>query len=103
MHGYVAVTHHRWFRVAVTDACGRACAITGEHSLPALEAAHIRPYASEGPHDMANGLLLRADYENGRSYYPFDGRELRVPASPLERPNADSPEVRELVEGDHTT
>jgi putative restriction endonuclease len=49
------------FRIAVTDAYGRACAVTGEHSLPALEAAHIRPYAAEGLHDVANGLLLRSD------------------------------------------
>ena len=49
------------FRVAVTDAYSRACAVTGEHSLPVLEAAHIRPYALTGPHDINNGLLLRAD------------------------------------------
>lgn len=36
------------FRIAVTDAYGRACAITNEHSLPALEAGHIKPYAAEG-------------------------------------------------------
>ena len=88
------------FRVAVTDAYGRACAVTGEHSLPVLEAAHIKPYAQSGPHDVGNGLLLRADlhrlfdqgyltvtpelclevsprlridYENGRTYYPMAG------------------------------
>lgn len=33
------------FRIAVTDAYARSCAVTGEHSLPALEAAHIRPTA----------------------------------------------------------
>lgn len=31
------------FRVAVTDAYGRACSVTGEHSLPVLEASHIKP------------------------------------------------------------
>jgi len=31
------------------------------NSLPALEAAHIRPFAKEGPHEVRNGLLLRAD------------------------------------------
>ena len=30
------------FRIAVTSAYG-ACAVSGEHSLPALEAAHVRP------------------------------------------------------------
>lgn len=101
------------FRVAVTDAYSRACAVTGEHSLPALEAAHIRPYKQFGPHDIANGLLLRADlhrlfdkgyvtvtserrvevsprlridYENGRSYYPYHGRALELPSDPALRP-----------------
>ena len=49
------------FRIAVLDAYGRACSVTNEHSLPALEAAHIRSYASDGPHEVRNGLLLRAD------------------------------------------
>lgn len=49
------------FRLAVTDAYGRACAVTGEHSLPVLDSAHIQPFASGGPHEVANGLLLRAD------------------------------------------
>jgi putative restriction endonuclease len=93
------------FRVAVTGAYRRACAITGEHSLPALEAAHIVPYSKGGEHDVSNGLLLRsdfhrlfdkgyvtvtpsgqievsrrlkADYENGKSYYTFHGKELLV-------------------------
>jgi HKD family nuclease len=45
----------------VTGAYGGACAVSREHSLPVLEAAHIQPYGSEGAHDVANGLLLRAD------------------------------------------
>jgi putative restriction endonuclease len=104
------------FRISVTDAYGRACAVTNEHSLPALEAAHIRPYTNEGPHNVQNGLLLRADfhrlfdqgyvtvspdlrlqvsrrlredYENGRTYYPFDGHRLNVPADPRLRPDPD--------------
>jgi len=48
------------FRIAVTNAYG-ACAVSSEHSLPALEAAHVRPYADGGEHALANGLLLRAD------------------------------------------
>lgn len=101
------------FRVAVTDAYGRACAVTGEHSLPALEAAHIRPYTHEGPHEVSNGLLLRADlhrlfdqgyltvtpdlqlkvgrrlredYDNGKSYYPFDNQPLNPPQLSTELP-----------------
>jgi putative restriction endonuclease len=95
------------FRVAVTDAYGRACAATGEHSLPVLDAAHIKPVAENGPHDVGNGLLLRADlhrlfdkgyvtvtpeyrlkvssrlkqdYDNGKSYYPLHGERIRIPA-----------------------
>jgi putative restriction endonuclease len=102
------------FRIAVLDAYDRACAITGEHSLPALEASHIRSYAQAGPHEIRNGLLLRADlhrlfdtgyvtvtpdlhlevsprlrtdYRNGRSYYPFHGTTLRVPAADRDRPD----------------
>lgn len=101
------------FRIAVTEAYQRACAVTAEHSLPALEAAHIRSFAQEGPHEIRNGLLLRADlhrlfdqgyltvapdhrlevsrrlredYHNGRSYYPLHGQVLRLPASVEERP-----------------
>jgi putative restriction endonuclease len=102
------------FRVAVMDAYGRTCAVTGEHSLPALEAAHIRSYTSAGPHEVKNGLLLRADfhrlfdqgyvtvssdyrlqvsprlkldYQNGRSYYPFDDTPIRVPDDERLRPD----------------
>jgi len=37
------------------------CAVTKEHSIPALEAAHIKPYSLGGFHEINNGLLLRAD------------------------------------------
>ena len=101
------------FRVAVTDAYGRACSVTGEHSLPALEAAHIRSYSEEGPHEVSNGLLLRADlhrlfdkgyltvnqelrlevsdrlredFSNGRSYYPLRGSALSLPPRTSHRP-----------------
>lgn len=36
------------FRVALTSAYQGACAVTGEHSGPVLEAAHIRPYSDGG-------------------------------------------------------
>lgn len=104
------------FRIAVTDAYGRACAATGEHSLPALEAAHIKPFALDGPHEICNGLLLRADlhrlfdqgyvtvtpervievssrlrrdYQNGHSYYPLQGQRITVPPSAAEEPSPD--------------
>ena len=49
------------FRLAVLDAYGGGCAVTGEHSMPALEAVHIRPYAAGGTHEVPNGLPLRRD------------------------------------------
>ena len=101
------------FRLAVTDAYSRACAVTSEHSLPALEAAHIQPFGEGGVHEVSNGLLLRSDihrlfdrgyvgvtpdhrfavskrlkddFANGRSYYPLDGREIKLPERVEERP-----------------
>jgi len=101
------------FRIAVLDAYERGCAVTREHSLPALEASHIRPYAYDGPHDIRNGLLLRADlhrlfdtgyltvtttlrlevsgrlredYQNGRSYYPLQGNRVHVPTATVCQP-----------------
>jgi putative restriction endonuclease len=50
------------FRVVVTDAYQRRCAITGESTLPVLEAAHILPFAEHGPNEVGNGLLLRSDF-----------------------------------------
>jgi putative restriction endonuclease len=49
------------FRIMVTDAYQRRCAVTKERTLPALEAAHIKPYNDSGPHDVRNGVLLRSD------------------------------------------
>ncbi len=49
------------FKIVVTDAYRRSCAITQERVLPVLEAAHIKPYADSGPHDVRNGVLLRSD------------------------------------------
>lgn len=102
------------FRLAVKDAYGAACAVTGEHSLPALEAAHIVPFARERRHEIANGILLRGDvhrlfdtgyvsvdpegrfhvsprlkdeWRNGRSYYPLDGQPIRLPADRRHQPD----------------
>lgn len=105
------------FRVAVTDAYRRACAMTQEHSLPVLEAAHIVPYAQGGLHDVSNGLLVRSDlhrlldlgyitvtpdlrvevsnrlrseFENGRTYYPLHGALIEVPSALSLRPDRNS-------------
>jgi len=62
------------FKVLITDAYHRRCAITGEKTLPVLEAAHIRPYCLEGPHAINNGLLLRSDIHTlfDRGYITVD-------------------------------
>jgi len=105
------------FRVLVTEAYDRRCAVTGERTLPVLEAAHIKPFAKSGPHRVKNGLLLRSDlhilfdrgyvtvtpqrrievsrrireeFENGRDYYVFHGKELRIlPSRPEEQPGGE--------------
>lgn len=102
------------FRILVTDAYNRKCAITGERTLPVLESAHIKPFSNEGPHAVNNGILLRSDlhklfdlgyititsdfhidvskrikekYENGRDYYALQGKELiSLPENLKERP-----------------
>ena len=106
-----------FFRVHVLDAYGFACAVTGEHSVPVLEAAHIKPYAKGGEHDVANGLSLRTDihrlfdkgyvtvdqqskfvvsdwlktdFKNGRSYYNLAGRTLELPEEAARRPSNDA-------------
>jgi putative restriction endonuclease len=102
------------FRLAVLDAYGRRCAVTGERSLPVVEAAHIRPYGFGGEHVIPNGLPLRRDvhrlfdlgfvsvrpdhrfavsralqdeYENGKVYYDLDERSLLLPDDPGNRPD----------------
>lgn len=103
------------FRIVVTETYKRACAITTEHSLPALEAVHIKPFSLSGPHEIYNGILLRSDFhrlmdtgyititpdyrvevsrklkedfENGKSYYPYQGKPLRVlPERPQDQPD----------------
>lgn len=102
------------FRAVVTDAYRRRCAVTGERTLPALEAAHITPYGEGGPHEPSNGLLLRRDlhslfdsgyvtvspdfrfevsrrikeeFENGRHYYALHGQPLVLPERPTDRPD----------------
>jgi HNH endonuclease len=49
------------FQALVTDAYGRRCAVTRERALPALDAAHIRPFIDVQEHRVSNGLLLRSD------------------------------------------
>lgn len=70
------------FRLAVTEAYNRECAITGGRVLPALDAAHIQSYSSGGEHNVSNGLLLRRDIHSvfDAGYLTFD-EDLRVVVS----------------------
>ncbi len=70
------------FRLAVTDAYARQCAISGGKVLPALEAAHIRAYGEGGAHAVDNGLLLRRDIHSvfDAGYVTFD-EDLRLVVS----------------------
>lgn len=101
------------FRLAVFDAYDRRCSVTGEHSAPVLEAAHIKPYSAGGEHLVSNGLSLRRDlhrlfdlgyvtirpnysfevgerlrteYDNGKVYYELNGRTAHVPKAADLRP-----------------
>lgn len=99
----------------MTDAYQRRCSISGERTLPALEAAHIKSYNKAGPNLIRNGLLLRSDihklfdagyititkdfkvevsnkireeFENGRDYYKYNGIDLRIAdLNELDKPN----------------
>lgn len=103
------------FRVLVIDGYQRRCSISGERTLPVLEAAHIKPYAHSGPNALSNGILLRSDmhklfdagyltvtkdlnvevssrisqeFQNGKEYYKFHGQKLLyLPSNQVEQPN----------------
>jgi putative restriction endonuclease len=104
------------FKVLVTDAYQRSCAITREKALPVLEAAHIKPYAESGPHEVKNGLLLRSDihklfdrgymtvtpshhievsrrikeeFDNGKYYYSLHGKGIQLPERLYDQPSED--------------
>lgn len=105
------------FRVQVLDAYHRACAVTREHSLVVLEAAHVKAYADGGEHEVSNGLALRtdlhrlfdrgyvtvddemrlvvgrrlkADFDNGKSYYHLAGSPLALPSDVVLRPDTEA-------------
>ncbi|AIE87188.1 HNH endonuclease [Fimbriimonas ginsengisoli] len=105
------------FQVEVVEAYERRCALTGEKTLPVLQAAHIVPYSEGGEHEVQNGLLLRSDmhtlfdrgyltitpdyrvevsaqiqeqFTNGKLYYSYHGQELRsLPSESRRRPSAE--------------
>ncbi|HEY1721842.1 MAG TPA: HNH endonuclease, partial [Magnetospirillaceae bacterium] len=105
------------FRIIVTDNYNRKCAVTAEKTLPALDAAHIRPFGDGGSHSPQNGLLLRKDihslfdagyvtvtseyrfevsprikreFSNGRDYYALHGRQVAIPDAAGAKPDKTS-------------
>lgn len=105
------------FRVLVTDIYQRRCAVTREKALPVLQAAHIKPVADSGRHEIGNGLLLRSDvhtlfdrgyvtvtpeykflvshrlkkeFDNGEHYYKLNGQQIWVPPRAADLPNRES-------------
>lgn len=104
------------FRFRLIDTYGQ-CAVTQEHSIPVLDAAHIIPYSEGGSHDISNGLLLRADihrlyddgyvtvtpdhtfkvsdalhedFSNGKHYYGMQGTKIWMPSSPELQPKREN-------------
>jgi putative restriction endonuclease len=102
------------FRIAVTEAYHRQCAVSEGKVLPALDAAHIRPYAEGGAHAKSNGILLRKDihcvfdagyatvdteyrfvvshkvqevFNNGNEYRRLHGKQLLLPRRTSDQPD----------------
>ena len=105
------------FRLWVTDSYERRCAVTGEKTLPILDAAHIKAFSAGGGHEPRNGLLLRtdvhrlfdlgyvtvsedqrfevskrlkADFDNGKHYYDLHGAPVRAPRAGSDAPSAEA-------------
>ena len=102
------------FRLRLLRSYEGRCAVTGEHAVPVLEAAHITPYLGARSNHIQNGLVLRSDlhrlydtgyvtvtpdlrlevsgrlreeFENGKAYYEMAGRRLTIPKSPSDQPS----------------
>jgi len=105
------------FRVAITELYQRRCALTEGKVLPALDAAHIRPYGEGGTHTKSNGILFRKDihsvfdagyatidsdyhfvvsnkvrevFDNGNEYRRLHGVKMRLPDSALDWPDKEA-------------
>ena len=106
------------FRLRLLNAYQGQCAITGEHTIPVLDAAHIQPYLGSRSNHVQNGLVLtkefhalldrgyvgvtpdyevrvsaqlREQFKNGHRYYPFDGKKLaQLPRDTRDQPSRDA-------------
>jgi putative restriction endonuclease len=102
------------FQIAVIQAYQRQCALTLEKALPALDAAHIRPFSELPEHYVQNGILLRSDvhrlfdagyltvtpgyrveasprmkddFNDGENYMKLHGKDIWLPIDPDQRPD----------------
>jgi len=102
------------FRLFVTEAYERRCAVTRQPVLPVLETTHIKAVSAGGEHRVDNGLLMRSDlcrlfdlgyvtvspdcrfrasrrikdeFHNGMEYLQLDGSPVWVPRNAAEQPN----------------
>jgi putative restriction endonuclease len=92
--------------------------MTGERTLPVLDAVHIKPYSLVKRHELPNGMLMRSDlhklfdcgdltvdpkdrcvvvskrikeeFENGRDYYKLQGQPLREPEEAWAKPSLEN-------------
>ncbi|MBN9492886.1 HNH endonuclease [bacterium] len=105
------------FKLRLLKAYQGRCAVTGEHAVPVLDAAHIQSYLGPSSNHLQNGLLLRTDlhrlydsgyvtvtpdfrfevsrrlkdeFDNGQTYYDLAGRELTVPSTANARPSVEA-------------
>lgn len=102
------------FRARLLDAYGRRCAVTGERTEPILQAAHVQPYLGPRSNHPQNGILLaqeihtlfdedliavmpddtvrvssqiRERWSNGRRFYEWHGKTIRLPDDASLRPS----------------
>lgn len=109
------------FRMKIRSIYGK-CAVSEEHSMPVLEAAHIRSYADDGSHEITNGILFRSDihklydrgyvtvdpdyrfrvsgrlneeYNNGKTYYQLDQKKIWLPSEKEHWPDQENLEYHQ--------
>jgi putative restriction endonuclease len=103
------------FRTRLLDAYEGSCAITGEHTEPVLDAAHIQPYLGPRSNHLQNGLTLTKEFhklfdlgyvtitpeyvirvsprlhshwKNGKRYYLYNEKPLlQIPSRKDDRPS----------------
>ncbi|MGJ5179550.1 HNH endonuclease [Bradyrhizobium oligotrophicum] len=105
------------FRIKIAQAYDFQCALSDTKVLPALEAAHIRPYSDGGVHTLPNGIFLRKDihsvfdagfatltddlrfhvsskitqvFNNGNEYKRLHGQQIKMPIREQDKPSIES-------------